>query len=168
MFAHNTAYENAYAFSRFDSTHFLSTHTSDAFELEDHQWPSVEHYYQASKFIHTQYGLRIMNAGSPEEAFKLGNVWWRRKRADFKAVRKTLMTRALYSKAVQNEAVAEALLETGEQLIIENSSYQHYWGIGRDQRGDNQLGKIWMDIRQKLREKKRQDDLSTNQRPLGE
>ena len=57
---------------------------------------------------------------------------------------------------IQNNDVASALLDTGDQLIIENSAYQHFWGIGRDQRGENQLGNIWMDVRQKLREKSQQ------------
>lgn len=153
MFAHNTELEDAIAFSRFDSDHYLSTHSSHGFELEERYWPSAEHYYQSSKYTGGSYAERIAGSIAPEAAYHLGNVWWRRKRGDFKASRKTLMTRALYSKAIQNSDVAEALLATGEQLIIENSAYQHYWGIGRDQRGENQLGKIWMDIRQKLHQK---------------
>lgn len=150
MFSHNIAYEKAFSFSRFDPEHFLASHSGPGFELDDRHWPTAEHYYQAFKFPEGDYRERIAAAASAIEAHKLGNVWWRRKRKDFKQVRKTLMTRALYSKAVQNPLVSQALLETGEQLILETSAYEHFWGIGRDQRGENKLGKIWMDIRKKL------------------
>ena len=150
MFAHNTEYENALSFSRFDSDHFLSPQSMHGFELEDKHWASAEHYYQCAKYSTAPYAAKIEAAPSAQQAYRLGNVWWRRRRADFKAVRKTLMTRALYSKTIQNAEVQQALLATGEQWIIENSAYEHYWGIGRDQRGDNYLGVIWMDIRRKL------------------
>lgn len=153
MFSHDTSLENAMAFSRFDRDHFLSTHSMHAFELEDKHWQSVEHYYQTKKYEGSPYGDKIFAAATPEQAYKLGNNWWRRKRGDFNATRKTLMTRALYSKAVQHPEIAEQLLATGEQMLIENSAYEHYWGIGRDQRGENHLGKIWMDIRARLQAK---------------
>ncbi len=155
MFSHNLAYENALSFSRFDTEHFLASHSGPGFELEDRHWPTAEHYYQALKFPEGTYRERIAAASTAQEAHKLGNVWWRRKRVDFKQVRKTLMTRALYSKAIQNPEVAQALLATGEQLILENSAYEHFWGIGRDQRGNNVLGKIWMDVRKKLLSKEK-------------
>ena len=61
------------------------------------------------------------------------------------------MTRGLYTKCMMYPEVKQALLEIDPaQLIIETSAYDHYWGIGRDQRGINMLGKVWMDIRQKL------------------
>lgn len=153
MFSHDTTLENAVAFSRFDRDHFLSTHSDHAFELEDKRWPSVEHYYQTKKYEGTTYGDKIFHSATAGQAYKLGNCWWRKKRGDFTATRKTLMTRALYSKAVQYPEIAEQLLATGEQMLIENSAYEHYWGIGRDQRGENHLGKIWMDIRTRLKEK---------------
>lgn len=157
MFSHNSQYENAFAFSRFDCDHFLSPQSAHSFELEGQIWPSAEHYYQYSKFndisssAARSYAAKVQAAHTVGQAYKLGNVWWRRKRADFKAVRKMLMTRGLYSKAIQNTDVKEALLATGDQFILENSSYEHYWGIGRDQRGNNILGIIWMDIRAKLK-----------------
>ncbi|WP_053979803.1 NADAR family protein [Marinagarivorans algicola] len=150
MFAHNAKYENALSFSRFDSDHFLSPQSMHDFELEDKRWASAEHYYQCAKYGSAPYAATVEAATSAQQAYRLGNVWWRCRRADFKAVRKTLMTRALYSKTIQNTEVEQALLATGEQWIIENSAYEHYWGIGRDQRGDNHLGVIWMDIRRKL------------------
>jgi ribA/ribD-fused uncharacterized protein len=150
MFGPDTKYQDAVLFSRVDPSHFLSTYSPHSFELEDKRWPSAEHYYQAAKFSGSHYASRIANAVSPIDAHRLGNVWWRRKRGDFKILRKTLMTRALYSKAVQNSEIAEALLATGDRVLVESSAYEHYWGLGRDQRGANTLGKIWMDVRKKL------------------
>ena len=60
------------------------------------------------------------------------------------------MTRALYTKVQMYEDVRNALLETRDNLIIETSQYDYFWGIGRDLRGHNHLGKIWMKIRDKI------------------
>lgn len=151
MFKPDTDYEAALRFSRFDTEHPLSTSSPHRFVLEECTWASVEHYYQASKFVGTAYGAEIAAAPTPQDAHRLGNKWFKRKRADFTKVRVVLMTRALYSKARQNPEVQAYLLNTGEQLLAEASQFDHFWGIARDQRGHNHLGKIWMNIRSKLR-----------------
>lgn len=151
MFEPNLELEKALMFSRFDESHPLSTCSAHPFQLEDHEWPTAEHYYQASKFGPHAYGLKVAQAVAAREAYKLGNAWFKRKRPDFKKVRLTLMTRALYCKARQNPEIAEFLLGTGEQKLAESSLYDPFWGVARDQRGANHLGRIWMDIRQKLR-----------------
>ena len=48
--------------------------------------------------------------------------------------------------------LAEALLATGDNPIVENDQYDYYWGCGRDRRGDNTYGKVLMDVREKLRQ----------------
>lgn len=151
LFKHSTAFEGALSITRFDLQHPLSTASVFPFVLEQRTWPTAEHYYQSQKFLGV-YGEQVAAADSAAEAYRLGNRWFKRKRADFKNVRRVLMTRALYSKAQQNPPVYQALLDSGEQKIIETSLYDHYWGLGRDQRGENMLGKVWMDIRRKLRE----------------
>lgn len=152
IFEHSKKFDNAVLFSRFDYEHPLATVSAPGFQLEDYVWPSAEHYYQSRKQHDQTYAHKIHQARDPMQAYKMGNRWFRRKREDFKQVRTVLMTRALYSKAVQNPSVAEYLLGTGEQLIVETSQYDPFWGISRDQRGQNQLGKVWMDIRTKIRE----------------
>ncbi len=142
--------ENAHRFSRFDEQDLLSTYSSHAFQLENSTWSTVEHYYQSHKFQNS-YGAQIAETLTPREAYELGNKWFKPKRRDFKQVRNVLMSRALYSKAIQNEEVKNYLLETEDKLIIETSLFDHYWGIGRDQRGMNNLGKLWMEIRKKIR-----------------
>jgi len=154
MFEPNLGYENARRFSRFDREHLLSSYSDHPITLEDRQWSTAEHYYQASKFSFNDadqgFQQRIIAAPTPESAHKLGNRWFKKKRPDLFKVRQILMTRALYTKVQQYESVREFLLSTEQELLVEVSLYGHYWGIGRDQRGKNHMGNIWMDIRTKL------------------
>lgn len=151
MFAHDTTNEDAIKFSRFDATNLLST-ASHPIQLDGEHWPSAEHYVYANLAKNPEYGERIKNAESALDAYNLGNSWFRRKRSDWKTLRRVLMTRALYTKAMMYPEVKQALMETGDEKLIETSLYDHYWGIGRDQRGTNMLGKVWEDIRKKIRE----------------
>lgn len=153
MFAHDTEKEKAYKFSHLDTDHPLSTASAHPIELEGETWTTAEHYYQVQIAGSKAYAERIRQAPDAAAAHRLGQVWWRRKCRDWKNKRRVLMTRALYTKVQMYPEVREALLDTGDQLILETSAYDHYWGIGRDQRGDNMLGKVWMDIRKKLQEK---------------
>lgn len=151
MFEHNTTLENALQFSRFDETHFLSTTSLHPFELEDYRWPTAEHYYQAHKFEGLPYAQKILTANSAQDAYQLGNRRFIRKIKDWKTHRRVWMTRALYRKTMEYPEIKEALLATENQLLVETSLYDHYWGIGRDQRGENMLGQVWMGIREKIR-----------------
>ena len=63
----------------------------------------------------------------------------------------------------QNPALKEFLLSTGDALIAEASPYDTIWGIGLDRdtalkgtvdqwKGENLLGCVLMDVRDRLRE----------------
>jgi len=147
-------FDEALRFSRFDDGHLLSTVSAHSFVLDEETWATAEQCYQAQKYSNNpDYRARILTAGSAQEAYKLGNRWWPLKRGDFKRVRRVLMTRACYCKAQQNPEVAAYLLGTGDQKLAETSLYDHYWGIGRDLRGLNMLGEVWMDVRRRLRQR---------------
>ncbi|WP_339074380.1 NADAR family protein [Teredinibacter turnerae] len=152
MFAHDLTKENAVRFSRFDPENLFSTVSAHPLELEAEVWPSAEHYFQAQLAGSDSWREKIKAAPTPAQAYKLGCVWYKRKVRGWKNLRRVMMTRALYTKVQMYPAVRDALLSTGDETILETSLYDHYWGIGRDQRGDNMLGKVWMDIRRKLRE----------------
>jgi ribA/ribD-fused uncharacterized protein len=47
--------------------------------------------------------------------------------------------------------LAELLLSTGDEPIVENAPGDYYWGCGKDGSGRNRLGQILMDVRAKLR-----------------
>lgn len=151
MFQHDTRYDNAIRFSRFDREHPLNSATRSIL-LEDVEWTSAEHYMCCKIAGNSRLAKEVRQAETAEMAEKLIKPWYRLKVKGWKEKRRLYMTRALYIQVQMYAEVREFLLETGDTLIAENSQYDHYWGVGRDLRGENMFGHIWMDIRKKLRE----------------
>lgn len=120
------------------------------FHLDEQDWPTVEHYFQATKFESPSYRDRIRLADSPAQARKLGSARLRRTRKDWKKIQTTVMTRGLYTKCKTHPEVAKALLATNQLRLVESSNYDYFWGCGRDRRGDNHYGKALMNVRAKL------------------
>jgi len=137
--------------SRSDETNPLSSFSRHAFQLDDADWPTVEHYYQGMKFIDPDQRAAIRDTPSPAEARQLAEQHPRAVRKDWKKIRKTIMTRGIYIKCLIHSDVATALLETKAQKLVENSQYDYFWGCGRDGRGHNTYGKVLMDVREKLK-----------------
>lgn len=150
MFEPDVTFENAEKFSRFDLDHPLSSATG-TIQLEGEEWPSAEHYVQIHLAGSSAMAQKIRAAGSALEAYNMNRSWFRPKKKGWKKLRRVLMTRALYTKAQMYPEVKDFLLHTDDSLIAETSLYDHYWGIGRDQRGENICGKVWMDIRDKFK-----------------
>lgn len=148
----NTRQEERLLLSRKDTTHPLASYSRHAIELDGAEWPSVEHYYQAMKFEDDDYREQIRSASHPADAAKLGESKKHGRRKDWDKVKATFMTRGIYIKCRAYPDVAQALLDTAEVVIMENSQYDYFWGCGRDTRGHNTYGKVLMSVRDKLRE----------------
>lgn len=148
---------DALLINRSDQEQLLGSVSNHPFFLDDYQWPTAEHYYQALKFNHLDYQKKIREAPSPLQARKLGNRWFKRKRSDFKKVRTTLMVRAMYTKCKAHIDVRTALLDSADQPLAESSFSDYFWGCGRDGRGENQFGKVLMRVRAKLMEEQSAD-----------
>lgn len=132
----------------------LAPFSRHGFVLEGLEWPSVEHYYQAMKFDDPSYREQIRGASHPAKAHKLGRKRRPRIRRDWDRVRETIMTRGTYMKCQTHEEVAEALLATGGRMLVEDSQYDYFWGIGRDGRGYNRYGKVLSRVRARLHEER--------------
>jgi len=146
--------ENTLYFSRSDIEEELGCTSSHSFSLEGKEWPTVEHYYQALKFNDESYQEKIRLSESPQQAKKLGSTRFKRRRRDWKKIKTTVMTRALYTKCRTYTHITEKLLDTHDTKLVENSQYDYYWGCGRDRRGENHYGKVLMNIRNKLKEER--------------
>jgi len=138
--------------SRSDVEEVLGAWSEHPFSLEDKEWPTVEHYYQAMKFEDESYQEKIRHADSAKHARKLGRRRFKKLRTDWKKVKVVYMTRALYTKCKTYPEIAKTLLETEGKRLVENNLYDYYWGCGRDRRGTNMYGQVLMNVRNRLKE----------------
>lgn len=139
---------------RADPDELLGVFSAHPIELEGKEWPTVEHYFQAMKFVETNpdYCEKIRLAPNAKTARRMGRMRFKSIRRDWSKVKRVYMTRGLYTKASMYVQVAEALLATGNAKLMEGSQYDYYWGCGRDRRAENTFGKVLMDVRKKLQE----------------
>lgn len=124
------------------------------FTLDGYKWRTNEHFYQANKFVPGgKTYMDIQRAITPREAKDIGNdkTGSEALRDDWESVKIGVMLRGLEAKFKQNPEMAELLLSTGEEEIVELSMKDDIWGSGPDGKGQNLLGKCLMQVREKLR-----------------
>jgi len=137
-------------YSKSETHSELSNFARFPIEIDGETWPSVEHFYQASKFADPEMRDKIRLAPKPVIAKKLAQKYSGRIRADWTAMRDGVMERALRDKLARHRAIRKLLMATGEEELIETAP-DRYWGIGRDGEGENRLGRLWMKLRDELR-----------------
>ncbi|WP_066426923.1 NADAR family protein [Anabaena sp. 4-3] len=123
-------------------------------EIQGTYWSTVEHYYQAQKFVGSADAMiipLIRAAKTPEEAAALGRCSSRRLRADWDLVKIPVMQTAVWQKFMTHPDIKEILLSTGDEVLVENSPTDYFWGCGAEQTGQNHLGKILMGVREDIR-----------------
>ncbi len=148
--------QNTHYFSRSDPEEVLGTFVALSFELDNHNWPTVEHYYQAMKFDAPDIQAKIRACATPEKARKMGRSRFRKRRSNWRQLKTTIMTRAIYTRAKTHAHMASTLEQSEDQRLVENSNYDYFWGCGRDRRGNNHYGNILMNVREKLRKEQAQ------------
>jgi ribA/ribD-fused uncharacterized protein len=121
--------------------------------LDDVYYPSVEHAFQACKWPHDQREQFLgVTAGKAKRLGKMApnfnsNKWDKQKVA--------LMVGLCRQKFENNPKLKEMLLMTnGCHLEERNNWHDIFWGTDIDGKGENQLGKILMNIRHDLITKK--------------
>lgn len=132
----------------------FSNFSAHGIEIQGIYWPTVEHYYQAQKFAGSADAVIIpviRAAKTPEEAAALGRCTSRRLRSDWDLVKIPVMREAVWEKFLTHPDIQETLLSTGNELLVENSPTDYFWGCGIDKTGQNHLGKVLMSVREDLR-----------------
>lgn len=111
-------------------------------------FPTVEHAYQASKTTNEGIALRISQLPTPGQAKSYG-----RKigiRPDWESVKLTVMTDLVSQKFYLHKDLAQLLIDTGSEELVEVNTWgDTFWGVRRGV-GENNLGKILMQVRSSL------------------
>ncbi|NES23201.1 MAG: NADAR family protein [Symploca sp. SIO3E6] len=124
-------------------------------QVEGLYWPTVEHYYQAQKFVGTKDEKLISvirDVQTPMEAAAIGRDSTHTLCPDWEQRKLQVMWRGLLKKFLTHTDIQKILLSTGEELIVEDSDRDYFWGCGQDKTGENQLGKMLMKLRQEIRQ----------------
>ena len=87
------------------------------------EWPTVEHYFQAQKFLTKERIELIRLTSSPAKARKLGTEIGHPIRPDWDEIRNDVMFEALLAKFQQHPEIAKLLLSTGDALLVENNPF---------------------------------------------
>lgn len=134
----------------------LSNFSSFQVEWRGAVWPTSEHGYQAAKFMGVSEELvrAVLATRSAHDAFKLARAHDGDVRPDWPEIRVDEMTDLLRHKLGQHAYVRAKLHSTEDWQLVEDSEKDGFWGIGPDGQGQNQLGTIWMTLREELRDGK--------------
>ncbi len=122
-----------------------------------------EALYQACRFPHLPELQRdIVAQKSPMTAKMKGKPYRHISRPDWDAVRVKIMRWCLQVKLAQNwDNFSELLLETGDIPIVEHSRRDDFWGAkpinGETLVGTNALGRLLMELRERVKDEPRED-----------
>ncbi|KAL5702054.1 hypothetical protein ACHQM5_027320 [Ranunculus cassubicifolius] len=145
------------AFSNFSPHSLQMRHFDEEKDGGYVTWLSVEHYYQAHKFVGVDDPIardcveQIKHAKSPEEAARLGRTMQRQYphlvRSDWETAKIEVMYRALKCKFSIYPHLNSMLLSTAGSVLVEASPHDLFWGGGREGEGLNYLGRLLMQLR---------------------
>lgn len=139
---------------------FLSNFYPSPIVWDGFEWPTVEHAYQAAKTEDAEWRRTIREADTPGLAKRLGrsipkdlmDSMWDDPETPIKRV---TMEHLLELKFEQNPDLAEKLLATGDEELVEGNTWgDTTWGRvfeDGEWRGENWLGKALMQTRERLK-----------------
>jgi ribA/ribD-fused uncharacterized protein len=139
--------------SSFTGEHqFLSNFYPTSVLYDGQTYPSSEHAYQAAKSLDPVMRNRIRQLRTPREAKALGKRI--PLRPNWETLRIPTMRSILQNKFAPGSAVAQRLIDTAPNVLIEGNTWgDTYWGcvLSHGQwLGQNQLGLLLMEIRSQL------------------
>jgi hypothetical protein len=111
-------------------------------------WNTVEHAYQAQKTDSAVERDNIWVAETPRIARDLGQTV--QMRSDWDVIRIDVMYECVLAKFLQHKNIRDQLMATGDEILIEDSPVDSFWGCGSDGTGKNMLGQVLMRVRKEL------------------
>lgn len=129
---------------------FLSNFWPCSIQFDGYIYASVEHAYQAAKTdnLDLRELIRELTAGKAKNIGRsiLLSEDWNDRKYD-------IMYHLVTQKFFNVMLLRESLLATGDQQLVEGNNWGDiYWGVCNGQ-GENNLGKILMQVRSELRNK---------------
>lgn len=132
----------------------FSNFSSFQVEWRGRLWATSEHAYQAARYMGVAEDLveQVASARSAHEAWSLGTHENKKRQIpNWPEIKAEVMYDICKHKLRQNPYVEKKLLLTNDEYLVEDSPVDDFWGWGADEQGRNELGKVWMRLREELR-----------------
>jgi ribA/ribD-fused uncharacterized protein len=131
----------------------LSNFANTPFELDGINYRTSEHYYQSMKFTDTdkKYSKFVNAAATPGGAKIRGSDKSHPLPSNWESTKVGVMKTGLKAK-FSDPKLKKLLLSTGSNELIEHSYKDRFWGRHPSGVGENNLGKVLMEIREELKE----------------
>lgn len=120
-------------------------------------YPTLEHAYQCQRYTDQNIKDEIIKAHSPVKAWETSTKYKHLQIPEFKDENHKLkvMKMLMRLKAEQHEEIRQALLDSGDQIIVKHIvTYppgDGFWDDGEDGKGLNHIGRMWMEIREEFK-----------------
>ena len=130
----------------------FSNFSSFTVQWKNRLWQTSEHAYQAAHFMDNNPEIveEIYNAKSAHSSKKIREKYQDKVPADWKSRNVAIMEDICWNKLQQHPYIQKKLSQTENKEIIEDSPKDSFWGWGINRDGRNELGKIWMRLRDKF------------------
>lgn len=113
-------------------------------------YKTVEHAYHAQRYIDQKIVQDIVDNPTPEGAWEVSQTYKSQQIPDFNENKLSVMEELFRTKLDQHLDVRKALLDSGNTLIVKHEPKDAWWGDGPDGSGSNEMGKLWMRLRDDL------------------
>ena len=124
---------------------FLSNFHPSEVTLDGDKYPSVEHAYQAAKSLDQDHRVKLRSGCTSAVVKRLGRSV--EMRPDWEEVKVGVMLDLLRQKFAPGTALGQQLDATGDRELVEGNWWgDTFWGVCRGV-GQNQLGKLLMQVR---------------------
>ncbi len=136
---------------------YFSPYTAHAIEIDGVVFPTVEHVYQCARYTDPKIIEEIRTAISPVKAWEISSKHKQSQIPEFKKdeYKLEVMKNLMRLKATQHEDVRKVLIESGDQKIVKHivsgPPGDGFWDDGDDGNGLNHTGRMWMEIREELK-----------------
>lgn len=134
--------------------YFLDNFSAFQIERDGLIFPTIEHAYHYFRFkdFDDNVAIRILKANSPHKAQQIAHANLDRQDPDWDDKKLGLMEEFCRLKLNQHQYVRDKLISSGDIQIVEDSPKDSFWGWGENRDGRNNLGKIWVKLRDELKE----------------
>jgi ribA/ribD-fused uncharacterized protein len=138
---------------------YFTPYSSHAIDINGVRFPTVEHAYQCARYTDENIIEEIRTAASPVQAWKISSRYKSVQIPGFKndSYKLKVMKDLMRLKAEQHEDVRKALIDSKDLIIVKHivsgPPGDGFWDDGEDGKGLNHTGRMWMEIREEVKNK---------------